>query len=140
MFLPVERSITVSEPQIMDPHFVDFLFNRGSYRRIADICIDLNQEVSPYDHWLAFRVVNVCWNDCAAASNFIANKFRGHVFWNRRPKGLAAMLMGQGIARSICRIDADRMSAFPGPVPGASEVLANCDEFHLRSDHALSRI
>jgi hypothetical protein len=44
--------------------------------RVADVGVDLHQEVAADDHRLAFRVIDVVRDDGAATGHFIAHEFR----------------------------------------------------------------
>jgi len=50
MLRPVERSITVSAPQRIATHLVDFLLDRRGHRRVAYIGVDLRHEVAADRH------------------------------------------------------------------------------------------
>ena len=59
------------------PHqFFDFFGDAGGHGGIADIGVDLHQEVAADDDRLQFRVVDVGRNDGAAAGDLGANEFR----------------------------------------------------------------
>jgi hypothetical protein len=76
MLRPVERSITVSAPQRDRPdHLLDLLGHRRGDGRVADIGVDLHQEIAADDHRLAFRVVDVGRDDGAAARHLVAHEF-----------------------------------------------------------------
>ncbi len=62
------------------PHqLVDLLGDRGGDDRVADIGVDLHEEIAADDHRLRFRVVDVVGDDGAAARDLVAHEFRGHV-------------------------------------------------------------
>ncbi len=72
----------VGAPADRPHHFLDFLLDRGGDGRVADIGVDLHQEVAADDHRLEFGVVDVRRDDGAPARNFTAHEFgrdeRGH--------------------------------------------------------------
>ncbi len=76
MLRPVDRSITVSAPQrIAHTSFLDLFRRAGGDRGVADIGVDLHQEVAADDDRLEFRVVDVGGDDGAAAGDLIADEF-----------------------------------------------------------------
>ena len=91
---------------------------------VADVGVDLGQEVAADDHRLAFGVVDVVGEDGAAARDLVAHEFRGDEFLDAGAEGFAGVLLQQQ------RI-AHRVQAL---------VLADGDVFHLRSDDALARV
>ncbi len=103
----------------------DFFFNRGAQRRVADIAVDLHQEVTPDDHRLQLGVVDVGGNDRAAAGHFVTHEFGGDFLRDRRPEALPGMLLGEqaGGTRFL-----------------QLHVFADGDVFHLRRDDALTRV
>ena len=75
MFLPVDRSITVSAPHKRRPaQLVDFLVDRGGDGGVADVRVDLHQEVAADDHRLELEVVDVGGDDRAAARDLVADE------------------------------------------------------------------
>ncbi len=111
----------VGTPARRPHHLLDLLGDRGGDDRVADIGIDLDQEIPADDHRLGFRVVDVVRNDRAAARDLVADEFRRHIFRDRRAE----------------RFTVDR------PLPPqflAAEVLADRDIFHLGGDDAAPRI
>src|SRR6185437_14074032 len=114
----------VGAPADRPCHLLDFLGDRTRHRRIADVGIDLHQEIAADDHRLAFRMVDVVRNDRPATRDFVAHEFRRDGLRNRRAEGLAAMLLQQ---RRI-------------PQRFKLLVLPDRDEFHFRRDSAAPRI
>ena len=129
MFLPVDRSITVSAPQrIAQRHLLDLLVDRRGDRRVADVGVDLHQEVAADDHRLDLRVVDVGRDDRAAARHLVAHELgRDDLRQIAAPNALARVLPPQQL-RQRCA--------------GSSRalVLADRDELHLRRDDALARV
>ena len=77
MLRPVERSITVSAPQrIAHTIFSTSSAARGGDGGVADVGVDLHQEVAADDDRLEFRVVDVGGNDGAAGGDLGADEFR----------------------------------------------------------------
>ena len=60
-----ERSITVSAPHARPTHFLDFLFDRGSHGAVADVGVDLYQEITADRHRFGFRMIDIGRNDGA---------------------------------------------------------------------------
>ena len=85
----------IAAPADRPGHFLDFFLNAGTECRVADVGVDLGQEVAADDHRLAFRVVDVVGDDGAAAGDFAAHKFRGDFFRHAGAEVLARMLAGQ---------------------------------------------
>ena len=74
------------------PHqLVDLLGDRGGDDRIADIGVDLHQEIAADDHRLGFRVVDVVGDDGAAAGDLVAHEFRRHIVGDRGAERLAVV-------------------------------------------------
>src|SRR5690606_13778596 len=66
----------VGTPADAPGQFFDFVFNGRGHRRIADVAVDLHQEVAADDHRLGFRVVDVGGNDGATPSHLITYELR----------------------------------------------------------------
>ncbi len=62
------------------------LFDAGGDRRVADVGVDLHQEIAADDHRLRFRVVDVAGDDGATGGHLITHKFGGDVLGKRAPK------------------------------------------------------
>ena len=77
MFLPVDRSITVSAPQsVAQRSFSTSSSIDERHRRVADVRVDLHQEVAADDHRLELEVVDVRRDDRAAARHLVAHEIR----------------------------------------------------------------
>ena len=87
----------VGAPAGRPDHFLDLFLDRRGHSGIADISIDLDQEVAANDLRLQFRVVDVGGNDGAAAGNLIADKFRGDEFRDLRPEALTLLNLRLGV-------------------------------------------
>ncbi len=113
-------------------HLLDLFFNAGRHRGVADVGVDLHEEVAPNDHRLALRMVDVRRNDRPPPGHFIAHEFGRDLLRYRRPERVARMLLQKRIARRI-RPDLllQRLQAL---------VLADGNVFHLRRHDALLRI
>jgi hypothetical protein len=109
MLRPVERSITVSAPQRI-----------AGDRAVADIGVDLDQEVAADRHRLALGVVDVRGDDRAAAGDLVADEFGGDVIGDGGAEILAVARLGGELL--------------------ATEILADSDIFHLGGDDAATRI
>ena len=110
----------VGAPADRPHHLLDFFFNGGSDGTVADIGVDLGEEVAADDHRLEFGVVDVGRDDGAAARDLAAHEFRGD-------KGgqCAAELLAVG----QCCFGALELLL-------AAEVLARCDVDHFLGDDA----
>src|SRR5690606_29595861 len=102
-----------------------FLLDRGAQRRVADIAVDLHQEVAADDHRLQLHVVDVGRDDGAAAGHFLADELRGDFLGDAGAEALAAVLF----------LEQPGLAGL-----GQLHVLADGDELHLRGDDALLRI
>ena len=134
-------------------HFLNFLFDARRDGAVADVGIDLHEEVAANDHRLKFRMIDVRRNDGAAGGDFGADKFRRDFFRNALRKAsengwrnirrttdcLAGELPACCLPRSLRLLS---LAQFRNPQFAIrnSHVLADGDEFHLRRDDALLRI
>src|SRR5690606_6295972 len=57
-----------------------FFLDRGAEGRVADIAVDLHQEVAADDHRLQLHVVDVGRDDGAATGDFLAHELGGDFF------------------------------------------------------------
>src|SRR5207302_8752338 len=55
-------------------HLLDFFLDRRRDGAVADVGIDLDQEIAADDHRLGFRVIDVRRDDGAPARDFVADK------------------------------------------------------------------
>ena len=55
-------------------HFFDFFLDARRHGTVANVGIDLYQEVTPNDHRFAFGVIDIHRNDRTAGGNFTANE------------------------------------------------------------------
>ena len=113
----------VATPADRPSHLLNFFSDPRSHRRVADIGVDFHQEVAANDHRLGLRVIDVRRDDGAAARHFLADKLRRDGFRDRSSEILARMLTRNQVGQSVSAL-----------------ILADSDEFHLRRDHALSRV
>jgi hypothetical protein len=65
----------VAAPADGPGHLVDLVLDGRGQRRVADVAVDLGQEVAADDHRLGFGVVDVVGDDGAAAGDFVADEF-----------------------------------------------------------------
>ncbi len=107
----------VGAPADRPDHLVDLLGDRRGDRRIADVGVDLHQEVAADDHRLDLRMVDVGRDDGAAAGDLVAHELRGDHIGDR---GAEAARRRAGPPRRLREAD----------------VLANGDVLHLRRDDA----
>ena len=119
----------VGAPVDAPAHLLDFFLDGAGDRTIADVGIDLDQEISADDHRLEFDVIDVGGNDRASTRYFIPHKFRGDVFGNLCPERLALML------------EPDVSPAVGGfESLLAAEILASRDKLHFGCDNSLPRV
>src|SRR5690606_10995519 len=100
----------------------DFFLDGGTQRRVADVAVDLHQEVTADDHRLQLGVVDVGWNDRAAAGDLAADELSGDFLGNAGAEALPGVLF----------LEQARLAHF-----GQLHVLADGDVFHLGRDDAL---
>ena len=106
-----------------DQLFHLFFDGRGD-GRVADVGVDLHQEVAADNHRLRFRVVDVGGDNRAPGGHFVTHKLRRDVLRQASAKAFARMLVAQYFA-------ADALAA---------HVFADGDELHLRRDDTLARV
>src|SRR5690606_7743466 len=101
-------------------HLVNLGCDVAGDRRVADVGVDLDQEVAADRHRLALRVVDVGGDDRAAARDFLADEFGRDVVGDRGAPVLPVTdVFGEA---------------------GAAEVLALGDVFHLGRDDAAAGV
>ena len=113
----------VAAPADRPGHLLDFLLDAGAERRVADVGVDLDEEVAADDHRLGFRVVDVGGDDGAAARHFVAHELGRDDLRDRRAEGFAGMLALQQFAQALALL-----------------VFADGDELHLRRDDAAAGV
>ena len=69
----------VTSPFAAPDSLVHFLFDAGRGCRIADVGVDLHEEIASDDHRFGLRVVDVGREDGTAAGNLAADEFRSDV-------------------------------------------------------------
>ena len=117
----------VGAPARRPRHLLDFLVDRRGHRRVADVGVDLHQEVAPDHHRLGFRMVDVVRDDRAPARDLVADELRRDDGGDRRAEALPGML-----ARHELRQRAQHLVAL--------RVLADRDELHFRRHDAAARV
>ena len=117
----------VAAPADRPRHLLDLLLDAGGDRGIADVGVDLHQEIAPDDHGLGLRVIDVGGNDGAAARDLVAHELGGDGLRNRGAEVLPRVLPAQELRERAHLL-----------LPAL--VLADRDELHLRRDHAAARV
>ena len=105
--------------------FLHLFLNGGRQRGIADVGIDLYQEVAPDNHRLNFRVIDIRGNDRTPTRHLGTNKFRRDFLRQGGAERLATMLCAQCCLFARLHI---------------AHVLADGDELHFRRNDALTRV
>src|SRR5262245_5756048 len=82
----------IGTPRNAPSHLFNFIFDRARDGAIADIGIDLDQEIPANDHRLGLRMVDIRRNDRPATRDFIADKFWSDIFRDTRTETFAGML------------------------------------------------
>ncbi len=127
----------VAAPADRPGHFLDFFLDAGTERGVADVGVDLHQEVAADDHRLGFRVVDVVGDDGAAARDFAAHEFGRDLVLQAGTEVLARMLA----VHQRGELGAHRAGLVQAFQIGRTVVvLADGDELHLRRDDALARV
>src|SRR5690606_18181124 len=78
-------------------HLFDFLFDGRGDGGVADVGVDLDQEVTPDDHGLEFGMVDIARDDGPPARHLVPDEFGGDDFRNGGPAGIARVLEHQGL-------------------------------------------
>ena len=79
----------VGAPAGRPDHLLDFLLNRGRHGRVADIGVDLDEEVAADDLRFKLLVVDVGRDHRAAFGNLIAHEFGRDECRQFRPEAFA---------------------------------------------------
>ena len=66
----------IAAPANGPDHLINLVGNRGQHSRIADIGIDLDQEIAANNHRLQLAMIDIGRNNRPAAGNLFADKFR----------------------------------------------------------------
>ena len=82
----------VGAPADRPRHLLHLLLDRGGDGGVADIGVDLGEEVAADDHRLQFAVVDVRGDDGAAARHFRTHEFGRHEQRHRGAKALAVIM------------------------------------------------
>ena len=123
----------VGTPLGRPTHFFDFLLDGTGHGRVADVGVDLHQEVAPDDHWLQFRVVDVGGDDRPSSGNLRTHELGRDKIRNGRPVALTGVLLVGDVARA-----AFVFRRVVSPLP--AQIFADGDVFHLRRDDPLPRV
>src|SRR5208337_1717716 len=112
--LPAGREVHHRVRAVVDRNveLLEFFFDVGADRRVADVGVDLAQRGHPDAHGLEFGMVDVGRNDHAAAGNLVADQLRrkflaaGDVVHFFADDSLAGVVHLGKIAVAICRFTA----------------------------------
>ena len=72
----------VGAPFRRPTHLFDFFFDGRRHGAVADVRVDLHQEITADDHRLGFGMIDVRGNDGAAAGDFAPDKFGCDRVWD----------------------------------------------------------
>ena len=114
-------------------HLLNFFLNGGSHRRVADVGVDLHQEIAPDDHRFRFRVVDVGRDDGAAQRHFLPHELGRDGLRDRRAEAVARVLLVHHVART-----GSVFHGFVSRLP--TQILADGYEFHLGRDDPLPSV
>ena len=110
-------------------HLVHLLRDGGRHGRVADVGVDLHEEVAADDHRLRLGMVDVGGDDGAAPRDLVAHELRRDLARDGRAERLSGVLRREfGACR---RVRVERR---------AVHVLADGDELHLGRDDAPPRV
>ena len=84
-------------------HFFDLFLDAGGHRAVANVGIDLHQEIAPDDHRLALWMIDVGGDNCAAPRHLVPYKFSADVAGDRCAEGLTAQITPLGVASCCVR-------------------------------------
>ncbi len=87
----------VGAPQRRPPELLDLLVDRRRHRRVADVGVDLHEEVAADDHRLELRVIHVGGDDGAPARHLVAHERRGQPFAGGDERHLFGDLAATGV-------------------------------------------
>ena len=113
----------VGAPADRPHHLLDFLLHGGGDRRVADVGVDLHQEIAADRHRLQLAVVDVGRDDGAAHRHFLTHELRRDEL---RQRGAKTLAVGQPLLGEVER-------------ELAAEILALGDIDHLLGDDAGAR-
>ena len=113
----------VGAPADRPHHLLHLFLHRGGNGGVADVGVDLHQEVSADDHRLEFGVVDVGRDDGAARGHFLAHELRRDERRQRRAEAFAVGQPRLGLVEHR----------------PAAEVFAGRDVDHLLGDHTGAR-
>ena len=82
----------IGAPKRRPDEFLHLFLDRGSDRRIADVGIDLDQEIAADDHRFDFGVVDIGGYDGPAPGHFVAHEFRRDFPRYRRAEGFPCVI------------------------------------------------
>ena len=83
-------------------HLLDFFLDRRRDGGVADVGVDLHQEIAADDHRLDFGMVDVGGNNGAAARDFVTDELRGDLLLDVGSKSGSIVLMSEVVAGN-CR-------------------------------------
>ncbi|MNQ01561.1 hypothetical protein D3C85_142210 [compost metagenome] len=115
----------VRTPANAPGQFRHFFFDGRTQCTVADVAVDLHQEVTADDHRFQFGVVDVGRNDRAATGDFVTDEFRGDDFRHTGAEAVAGVLLVQQAG---------------GAGHFQLHVFADGDVFHLGGDDAFARV
>ena len=118
----------IPAPADAPDHLFHLLVDGGGDGGVAQVAVDLHQEIPADDHRLQFRVIDVGWNDGPPARHLVAHEFGGDPLRDGRAEGFPRVLPGQLLGHPVG-------AGLLQPL-----VLPDGDEFHLRRDDALPGI
>ena len=91
----------VAAPADRPGHLLDFFLDARTQRGVADVGVDLHQEVAADDHRLDFGMIDVGRDDRAARRDFVAHEFRRDLFGHGCAEILAGMLRAASFRKAL---------------------------------------
>ena len=110
-------------------HLFDFFLDRRDDCRVADVGVDLHQEIPADDHRLELRVIDVAGNDRPSRRHFLPHEFRRDLFRDAGTKSVTWMLTENRSVASHALLE-----------QLAPLILANRGVLHLRGHDPLTGV
>src|SRR5262245_17919917 len=121
----------VSSPACRPDHLFHFFFDRRGNGGVANISVNLHQEIATDNHRLEFWVVNVGRNDSASPGDLVPHKFWCNDWRNTGSPGVAAMLLRQARVAVLLTIRLRQLVRL---------IFTDGDILHLRRNNAFAGV
>ena len=137
--VPAGRQVhdVVGAPAGGPDQLVDLVVDAGQDGRVADVGVDLHQEVAADDHRLDLGVVDVGRDDGAAARDLLAHELGRDEVGDRGAEAFAVPFLRGATARDAVARCLSPVGGSPVAARRPAQVLADGDELHLGGDDPL---